>query len=187
MSTPLVGSSRISTFGSSRSQRAMMIFCCMPPEKLSRFGIERAVPSGSSRRPMQLCDPARRACHSRGRSRDGRRDGRAADSRAPTGPARSICRRRSSATKPMPARIACAGVRGANGWPSRRTSPPARGRSPKIVSTVSDRPAPTRPPSPRISPRCRSKETSRTSGGARRPRTDRTGSPRASGGPRDAA
>ena len=35
MSTPLVGSSRLSTRGSSRSQRAMMIFCCMPPEKFS--------------------------------------------------------------------------------------------------------------------------------------------------------
>ncbi|OWK19557.1 hypothetical protein AJ88_39920 [Mesorhizobium amorphae CCBAU 01583] len=75
-----------------------------------------------------------------------------------------LWRRRSSGTKPMPARIDCAGLRGANGLPLRRTEPPSRRLRPKIASSVSERPAPTRPPRPTISPRCRLRETSRTSG-----------------------
>ena len=53
MSTPLVGSSRISTFGSSSSQRAMMIFCCMPPEKFSRLA-SASRSGGSSSRCQQV-------------------------------------------------------------------------------------------------------------------------------------
>ena len=53
MSTPLVGSSRISTLGSSSSHRAMMIFCCMPPEK---FSIEASASrsEGRPRSPSRL-------------------------------------------------------------------------------------------------------------------------------------
>ena len=101
---------------------------------------------------------------------------RAAGSRARKGPARCSGgagpRRRSRCRRGSP-RPGCAAR---TALPVERISPPARGRRPKIVSTVSERPAPTRPPRPRISPRCRSKDTSRTIGGARelrRPREHR--------------
>ena len=52
--------------GSSSSHRAMMIFCCMPPEKLRRFG------SAADRAAVRACHQLRRsslpACRSRGRS-----------------------------------------------------------------------------------------------------------------------
>ena len=54
------------------------------------------------------------------------------------------------------------GWRGAIGTPSRSRAPPVRARAPKIASTVSVRPAPTRPVRASISPLWISKDTSRT-------------------------
>ena len=140
--------------------------------------------AGRPRLAQQRVDLPCRGLHSRGRSRDARRDGRAAGSPSPRGPARcsgcagprrrSRCRRGWHPCGLARHRAAC-----------RRPSmvPALRGRRPKIASTVSERPAPTRPPRPRISPSATAKETSRT--GRRRARgsctasaTGAVGSPR---------
>ena len=109
-----------------------------------------------------------RGCHSRGRSPGARRDGRGAGSPCTERSGTMFWARRSSATKPMPARMASL----AGAWIERLSARRERcrhcaARRPKSASTVSERPAPTRPPRPRISPCRTAKETSRTVGGAR--------------------
>ena len=59
---------------------------------------------------------------------------------------------RSSGASTIPALIASIGHLMSRGFPSRRTSPPSFGSTPKIARVVSVRPAPISPAMPTISP-----------------------------------
>ena len=136
--------------GSTRSQRARMHFCWLPPERLVTGASPPAVLIASS-----LIDPAtagRSACD---RSGPNGQLGEAAD-RDVLGHGHLVEEAqglRSSVTMAMPASIASSGVRNRDGLPSSRIVPDGGcGLAPKIASSSSVRPAPRRPATPRTSP-----------------------------------
>lgn len=80
----------------------------------------------------------------------------------------------SSGTKPIPARMASAGLVMEAAYPSTTTSPATLGSTPNSASTNSVRPAPTNPAMPSISPAFRSKLISDFAPVHIKPRTDST-------------
>ena len=174
-SMPRVGSSMISSFGSVASHFASTTFCWLPPD---------SVPTVSSRRWYFSC---RRVAHSLASARS------LAARMIPAGASwrmrvivalrateRSItspCWRRSSGTKPMPARIAAVGLAFGSRLPFSSTRPPSALSIPKIARATSERPAPTSPERATISPALTSKETSKKTPSRVSRSTLRTGLP----------
>ncbi len=172
-STPRVGSSRMSTFGCNSSHRPMTTFCWLPPLSwptgvsmlevlIARSRIVRSA-SALRRRPLIIGSIGLATIEARLAS--------------PTLKARLFAKispsaRRSSGTKPKPARTAWAGLRGAKRLPSSVISPRSGRSAPNRRRASSLRPAPTRPPSPSTSPFRRSKLISLTLGARPSRRTD---------------
>ena len=155
---PRVGSSSSRMAGFVSSQRPMMHFCWLPPE---RPVIAACGPGVLT--PVSRIGPATRFSSRCRESRPPRRASARlqrltlpATSRSGNSPSRL----RSSVTIAIRASQASRGCRKRTGLPSSRISPVQVGSpAPKIVSKSSVRPAPIRPATPRISPACRSNDT----------------------------
>ena len=178
-SIPRVGSSTMSTLGSSESQRASTTFCWLPPGQI-RDGLLRAGHRECSSNPGTVegrlllafvdKDPARRK-----RPRD------AMEKLLLMACCRnSACCLRSSGTSPMPRRMASRGERILTGSPSIAIVPRRR-ICPEDRSRHFRSPDPTKPASPRISPARTSRSTPRSLIACARAAS--VHSPRTSGGP----
>ena len=149
-STPRVGSSTMSTFGSRTSHLASSTFCWFPPERsrtTRRVSGSRsaAAPRTVARRTAMSASDMMPRCVNRWRS--------AAPTLAATVKSRNRpLSLRSSGSIEMPAAMESAGFRGTSSCPSMSTRPETMGRAPKIASHASVRPAPTSPARHTISP-----------------------------------
>src|SRR4051794_36592018 len=157
-SMPRVGSSMISSFGLVASHLASTTFCWLPPDRK---------PTGSPKRCSLICRrwaQSEASALSAPRPMTPRRDTASsfvsAMLRSTESSMTRPCWRRSSGTRPMPARIAAPGEPLGISIPSTSTVPASRLSTPKIARATSLRPAPTRPASATISPRRTSKEMS---------------------------
>ena len=167
-STPTVGASRISSFGSVASHLAMAMRCWLPPES-----VEIASSCWPILTPRSLTQPPTRPAlraHARSVRRQGscparrspccRRSIAAGSGRATAGPRRGRRRRRGWRRGWSRSAPAC---------PRARSVPALGLRMPNSVSASSVRPAPSRPVRPSVSPRRTVSETSSKSPGRVRP------------------
>src|SRR4051794_8675211 len=174
-SMPRVGSSMMSTRGSVASHLPSTTFCWLPPERnptgspkpcslMRRRSAQSAAIARSAPRPMTPRRPsAPRRVSVRLRS----------TLKSMTRP----CWRRSSGTKPTPARMAALGEPLGSSTPATSTVPASRLSMPKIARATSLRPAPTSPASATISPRWTWNETSVKTPSRVRRETFSTGAP----------
>src|SRR4051795_6030186 len=176
-SMPRVGSSTISTFGPVASHFPRTTFCWLPPDNVPTLSPSRwylscsraAHSSASEFSALLRISPLRASARSRVI------DVLRAIERSMTRP----CWRRSSGTKPTPARIAASGRPGGSRRPATSTWPASALSMPKIARATSLRPAPTSPASATISPARTSRETSKNTPSRVRRSTWRTVSPTA--------